>query len=158
MAFGSITSLLGGPLGGFLWNNKGAIVSTLAVAALLLYIMSLKGNMHEWKDKATKYEGTIKEMTVTLDKEKTLHTRDLTLQTQSITDLQTSITRQNYQIGNLNKALKVKDEIIAQMKQQRELDLEKQRRELEAIMKDPEAKDCPSTIEYLINSKGDLSW
>jgi chromosome segregation ATPase len=156
MAFGlpSVSTLIGGPVGGFLWNNKGTIAAVIAVAALLLYIMSLKGDVAEWQTHAIASDGTIKELNAKLSSQENLFkTQNGSLQT-----LQGSVDKQNATINALNKQLRIKDEVIAQMKHQREQDAEKRRRELEVLLQEQEAKDCPSAIDFLIKGKGDLSW
>lgn len=150
--------MLGGGPWAIIWKYKGQIATGLAVLALCLYIMTLKSEVSMWQVKATKYEGQVKELTASLEGERQNCSTSLQVQQSSIDDLKKTIARQNAAIATLTKQLEIKNAELVALKKQFEEERERLKQELNAILLEPKPVDCGSSIQYLINGKGDLQW
>ena len=145
-------NLLAGPLGptlSMLWKYKGQIITGLLVLGLCLYIMNLKSQIHTWQLNSTVNVSKVAEMTIELESVNASCKKNIDIQNSSISTLEASITRQNRAIKTLNDQLQMKNAEIERIALQQELN---------AMMLEAKPKDCASSIEYLINGKGDLTW
>jgi len=138
----------------FIGNNKKAIAVGLAVLALCGYIMFLKGEINDWQTKAITHEGTIKQLNEKLSAKDDA----MTVQTGTITTLETAIGKQNTAVNTLAKELQKKNEIIAQLKLEAEKKKQQNEQELRQILNEQRPKDCNSAIDYLIEGRGSLQW
>lgn len=154
-------NLLAGPLGPMLstlWKYKGQIITGLLVLGLCLYIMNLKSQIHTWQLNSTVNVSKVAEMTIELESVNASCKKNIDIQNSSISTLEASITRQNRAIKTLNDQLQVKNAEIAELKKRNEEERIALQQELNAMMLEAKPKDCASSIEYLINGKGDLTW